>query len=72
MKSTIYEPSRHENLSCVPTSRLGPNILVYTLFSHTLVLKFGVFWHIAPCNHVEVDDVSEVRTASILRALSHL
>jgi hypothetical protein len=29
-------------------------------------MKFRVFWVVAPCSHVEVDDVSEVRTASII------
>jgi hypothetical protein len=26
------------------------------------IIKFRVFWDVAPCRHVEVDDVSEMRT----------
>jgi hypothetical protein len=29
------------------------------------------FWDIAPCSLVEVDDVSEVHTASIIRAMNY-
>jgi hypothetical protein len=32
-------------------------------------MKFRVFCDVASCSHVEVDDVSEVRTASITRAI---
>jgi hypothetical protein len=33
------------------------------------IMKFKVFWDVGPCSHVEVHDVSEVRTASIIRAV---
>jgi hypothetical protein len=33
-------------------------------------MKFRVFWDVAPCSHVEVADVSEVRTASIIRMIA--
>jgi hypothetical protein len=32
-------------------------------------MKFKVFWDVAPCSRVEVEHVSEVRTASIIRAI---
>jgi hypothetical protein len=32
-------------------------------------MKFRVFWDVAPCSHVEVAEISEVRTASIIRAM---
>jgi hypothetical protein len=32
-------------------------------------MKFRVFWDVAPCSHVEVDDVSEVSNTSIIRSL---
>jgi hypothetical protein len=32
-------------------------------------MKFRVFWDVVPCSHVEVDHVSEVRTASIIRVM---
>jgi hypothetical protein len=35
-------------------------------------MKFSVFWNVVPCSPVEVDDVSEVRTAFIIRAMSPL
>jgi hypothetical protein len=31
-------------------------------------MKVTAFWDVAPCSLVEVDDVSEVRTVSIIRA----
>jgi hypothetical protein len=31
--------------------------------------KFKVFCDVAPCSHVELTDVSEVRTASVIRAM---
>jgi hypothetical protein len=30
-----------------------------------------VFWDVAPCSHVEVGDVSAVRTASKIRAMNY-
>jgi hypothetical protein len=35
-------------------------------------MKFRVFWDVLPCSSVEVDDVSEVRTAVIIRAMNPL
>jgi hypothetical protein len=32
-------------------------------------MKFRVFWDVAPSSHVEANDVTEVRTASIIRAM---
>jgi hypothetical protein len=32
-------------------------------------MKFEVFWDAAPCSHLKLTDVSEVRTASIIIAL---
>jgi hypothetical protein len=32
-------------------------------------MNFRVFWDVAPSSHVEANDVSEVRTASIIRAM---
>jgi hypothetical protein len=32
-------------------------------------MPFRVFWAVAPCGQVDVDDVSDVRTASIIRAM---
>jgi hypothetical protein len=29
-------------------------------------MKFRVFWDVAPCSHIELTDVSEVRTASVI------
>jgi hypothetical protein len=34
-------------------------------------MKFRVFWDVAPCSHVETTDVSEVLTASIIRAMNN-
>jgi hypothetical protein len=33
--------------------------------------KMTTFWDITPCSLVEVDRVSEVRTASIIRAMKY-
>jgi hypothetical protein len=33
-------------------------------------VKIAAFWDVAACSVVEVDDVSEVCTASIIRAMS--
>jgi hypothetical protein len=33
-------------------------------------MKMAVFWNIVPCSLVDIDDVSEVLTASIIRAMS--
>jgi hypothetical protein len=35
-------------------------------------MKVAVFWVVAPCNLVEVTDVSEVPAASIIRSSSSL
>jgi hypothetical protein len=35
-------------------------------------MKFRVFWDVAPCSHVKLTDVSEVLTASIIRAVALL
>jgi hypothetical protein len=32
-------------------------------------MKMAVFWDVAPCRVVEIDRLSEVLTASIIRAL---
>jgi len=32
--------------------------------------KMTAFWNVTPCSLIEVDDVSEVRTASIIRAIA--
>jgi hypothetical protein len=32
-------------------------------------MKFRAFWDVAPCSHIEWADVSEVLTASIIRAM---
>jgi hypothetical protein len=32
-------------------------------------VKFRVFWAVAPCSYMKWTDVSEVRTASIIRAI---
>jgi hypothetical protein len=32
-------------------------------------MKFGVFWDVLSCSQVVLTDVSEVRTASIIRAM---
>jgi hypothetical protein len=34
-------------------------------------MKFRVFWDIAACSHVEMTDVSELLTASIIRAINN-
>jgi hypothetical protein len=34
------------------------------------IMKFRVFWDVVLCSHVEVDDVSNVHTASIIRAMN--
>jgi hypothetical protein len=33
-------------------------------------MKWRVFWNVALCSHVDVDDVLEVRTASIIRTMN--
>jgi hypothetical protein len=33
-------------------------------------MKMAVFWGVAPCSLVEVYDISDVRSASIIRAIS--
>jgi hypothetical protein len=33
------------------------------------IMKFRVFWEVAPCSHIEVNPVSEVSTASNIRAM---
>jgi hypothetical protein len=33
-------------------------------------MKMTVFWDVTPCSLVEIKDISEVLTASIIRAIS--
>jgi hypothetical protein len=40
-----------------------------SLMMENSLLKFRVFWDVAPRSHVEVEEVSEVCTASIIGAI---